>query len=111
MKIINTTQTKVVAENVMIAETLRKKTRGLLGYDVPFPIFFKSRWGIHTIGLKFPIDLLVCGDNFVVRFIRKAVAPGNLVFWWPWYRNVIELPAGTIDKNGTQYGDQLRLIG
>ncbi|GEM_PF-5024313 len=40
-------------------KTLKGKTIGLIGREKIAPVVFETRFGIHTFGLKFPIDVLV----------------------------------------------------
>lgn len=71
-------------------------------------ILFNTRFGIHTIGLKQPIDVLVV-DNFRVVKV-KTVKPNNLFFWNPRYSKVIELPESAVSKTGTRIGDKVKIF-
>lgn len=63
---------------------------------------------IHMFFMRFPIDVLYLNrDNEVVR-AQKGLKPWRV---GPLYtrgaRFVIELPAGAIERSGTDVGDQL----
>ena len=49
---------------------------GLIGKD-PTPLFFKTRFGIHTFGVITPIDVLILDKNYKVVKI-KALLPLGL---------------------------------
>ncbi len=108
MKVMNVTRNSAISENILVADTLAKKTSGLAGLDKPASLYFKTRWGIHTFGMKFSIDCVVCDDELVVKFIRKAIPANRLVFWSPRYKNVFEFPASAVGASGTEVGDMLR---
>ncbi len=109
MTVINTARRTVLAEDVHIAESFNEKAKGLRGQETPAAMFFETRWGIHTFGMKFPIDCVVLSDEFEVKYVREDMKPGRFFFWRPKYKNVLELPAGTVFKTGTKIGDTLEL--
>lgn len=92
------------------AEGVLNKTIGLIGARKPRPLFFKTRFGIHTFGLKFPIDVLILDKNDRVVYLRERLLPNRLFFWNPRFNKVIELPSGTILDNNIICGDKIRLI-
>ncbi|MEK7464608.1 MAG: DUF192 domain-containing protein [Patescibacteria group bacterium] len=110
MKILNISKNVVVADEVLVAESFEERTRGLMGFNEPVPLFLKTRWGIHTFGMKFAIDCIVCGEDLEVKTVRENLLPRKFFFWSPKYENVFELPAGAILSTGTQVGDKLKLI-
>lgn len=85
-----------------------KKIIGLIGKDKPQIIIFKTRFGIHTFFLKFPIDLIIVSKEKRVVFIKKSVKQNKIVFWNPKYNTVIELPEGTIKKLNIKIGSILK---
>lgn len=109
MIVINTTRRTLIGEDVYFAKTLAEKTNGLLGKDKSSSIFLKTRWGIHTVGMKFPIDCLVLDGRLEVKALRENLKPGRFFFWWPGYKNVLELPARTVLNTRTQIGDILEM--
>ncbi|MEK7169605.1 MAG: DUF192 domain-containing protein [Patescibacteria group bacterium] len=107
MIVINTIRSTLLGEDVLIARTFNEEAKGLLGRKEPAALFFKTRWGIHTFGMNFPIDCLVMNDKLEVKAIREDIKPNRFFFWWPGYKNILELPAGTVSKTGTKLGDVL----
>ncbi len=76
----------------------KDKIIGLLNAKKPYAIFFKTRFGIHTFGLKFAIDALILDKNNVVVKISENLKPNRIFLWHPKFDRVIELPAGEIEK-------------
>lgn len=80
---------------------------GFIGQEQLQAMIFKTRFGIHTFGLKFPIDILIISDNYRVVKIKENMLPGKVFFWNPKHKIVIELPKGTIKDSKTNVGDQI----
>src|SRR5690349_17943309 len=78
--------------------TFAQKSRGLLGTKTPKAVHFHTRWGIHTFGMHYPIDVIVLDTNGHVVKCTKSLSPNNMFFWHPKYELVVELPIGTIKK-------------
>ena len=65
--------------------------------------------GIHTIGMKFPIDVVFLSrDNVVLRLISGMV-PNRISGVQLRAYSVLELPNGTIKKSQTEVGDRLEI--
>ncbi len=90
-------------------KTLAEKSKGLIGASVPSGAYFRTRWGIHTFGVKFPIDIVIADEALRVRTVKKNLQPGRFFFWDPRFQDVFELPAGTIDGVRLVVGDTLEL--
>ena len=83
---------------VQYLSSILQATIGLLGAPKAYPVYFKTRFGIHTFGMKFPIDVLILGRNFDIVYLKSELVP-NRVFLWPlWYVHVVELPSGFIRR-------------
>ncbi|MGC9610639.1 MAG: DUF192 domain-containing protein [Minisyncoccia bacterium] len=109
MLVKNITRGTLLGEDVSVAKTFSEKVVGLSGKKTPASLFFKTRWGIHTFGMKLPIDCVIFDDAYRVRALAENLRPSRLFFWNPFYKNVLELPAGTVSKTGTKVGDMLEL--
>ena len=90
-------------------KTLTSKSIGLLGAKKAYPVFFKTRWGIHTYFLQFSIDVLILDSGNIVIKAVKDLPPYSIVVWHPRYENVLELPAGEIKKNDFKLGDRIEI--
>jgi len=82
----------------MPANNLIRKMVGLIGKQKPEPLLIKTRFGIHTLGLKFPIDVIVLNKKNTVMTLKKSLKPNRFFLWNPIYNTIIELPRGTIEK-------------
>jgi len=72
--------------------------KGLLGTKKPEAILIRTRFGIHTFGLSYPIDIVILDKRNIVKTIKTKLMPNRLFFWNPMYDKVIELPEGTVEK-------------
>lgn len=92
------------------ADTLWKASKGLIGYTHPIALFFKTRFGIHTFGLRFPIDVLILDTKNCVVICKKNLRPNRVFFWHPKWNRVVELPAGIIATRHITIGTPLHLV-
>lgn len=92
------------------AQTFFEKSKGLLGAEKPYPLFFQTRWGIHTFGMRFPIDVVILTNDNTIFAIKQNLQPNRFFFWNPFYRNVLELPVGTIQTERIKIGGKIHFI-
>lgn len=90
--------------------TTLQKTIGLLGKKQPESVLFETRFGIHTFGMQFPIDVVILSDTYRVEKFHQGLMPNRIFVWNPRYRYVLELPSGKINALHIHLGDKLRLI-
>lgn len=90
--------------------SLKQRTLGLIGAEKPYPISFKTRFGIHTFGLNFPIDVLILDKNNKVFSIRRNLLPNRIYVWNPKFDTVIELPVGFVSSSKIKIGEKISLI-
>ena len=110
-RVLNLTQGTVLATSLEVAGESSTRTRGLLGRDSLAEgegLWIIPCEGVHTIGMRFPIDLVYINGQKRVRKVRSGVPPWRLSFCLT-ARSVLELPAGTIRETQTQRGDQLEI--
>ena len=103
-----------VLASVEVAASLRERTRGLLGRDaVDGVLLLRPARSVHTIGMKFPIDVAFCtvqDDGLVV--LRTTTLRPHRVTMPVWKaRCVLEAEAGAFERWGVVEGDQLQLRG
>lgn len=94
---------------VRLRNSIWGKSIGLIGLKKMQPIFFQTRFGIHTFGMRFPIDVLILDKNNGIVRLTENLKPNKLFFWPLLYKNVVELPAGTIKKLKIKNGDKINL--
>jgi hypothetical protein len=83
------------------------KMRGLIGHKHPKAIVLHTRFGIHTVGVLFPIDVLILSKHHSVVAKKENLKPNRLFFWNPLFDIVIELPAGSIVEKKINIGDTI----
>lgn len=92
------------------AKNLKEKIQGLIGKEKPYALMIRTRFGIHTFGLKFPIDVVILNQENIVVKIKKSLKPDNIFLWNPIYDKIIELPSGTIEEKQIKIRSQVRLL-
>jgi len=109
VKVQNLTRGVVLACEVEVADTSRKRRKGLLGrtsLSEGEGLWITPCEAIHTIGMKFPIDVLFLGRDRKVIKLKEAVPPGRIAVCLRAH-SVLELPAGTAAATSTAVGDRL----
>lgn len=105
MKVINQTRNATLSENLIIPKTLLDQSLGLLKYKTPIAMRLKTRYGIHTFGMQYAIDILILDKENKVAAIKENLKPNKIFTWNPQHHQVLELPTGTIKKSKTQISD------
>jgi uncharacterized membrane protein (UPF0127 family) len=111
MLVRNETRSTILADAAEVADTTARRRRGLLGRDNLTSgegLWIVPCEGVHTLGMKFAIDVLYLDRKKRVRKLRRVMRPWRLSICLLAH-SVLELPAGTIDRTGTQPGDQILL--
>jgi uncharacterized membrane protein (UPF0127 family) len=96
---------------VKYLKTHLERTIGLIGKNQIEPVLIKTRFGIHTIGVKFNIDILILNSNNKVVQIKESLPPNNIFIWNPKYNIVLELPEKFIFRHRIKKGDILNING
>ncbi|HSW48557.1 MAG TPA: DUF192 domain-containing protein [Bryobacteraceae bacterium] len=109
MKVRNLTRSSVLATQAGVADTSAARCVGLLRHSsLPegHGLWIVPSEGIHTFGMKFPIDVAFLDRKKKVLKVRHRMGPRRLSLCL-WAHSVLELPAGTLEATGTQRGDRL----
>lgn len=99
----------MLGDSVQVADTSAKRRTGLLKHSsLPegHGLWIVPCEGVHTWGMRFPIDVVFLNRKRKVLKVRKHM-PKRRIALCLWAHSVLELPAGTLDRTGTQKGDQL----
>ena len=109
---VERTRTPLASKARMALDPL-SRAKGLLGTDrLPEDeaLVFPECHSIHTIGMRFPIDVIFVDQRWRVVALRPQLRPGRLVFpvWGAW--GVVEMAPGTLERVPLQVGDQLNLL-
>ncbi len=111
LAVTNRTRGTSVAAHADIADTSEKRRRGLLPRS-EFPagegLWIVPCEGVHTFGMKFPIDVLYLNKKRKVLKIRPEMKKSRISFCLTAH-SVLELPAGMAAQTGTVVGDELEI--
>ena len=112
MPVINRTKKSWLATKVRKADNFMTRLVGLLKRRNLGPeeaLWLMPSKGIHTIGMKFPIDVLFLTRDHVVLQVITEMRPCRISTVQLRGYSVLELPSGTIKKSQTEVGDQLEI--
>ncbi len=101
---------KTISLQVSHARTLPQKIIGLIGAKKPQVLLLKTRFGIHTFGVRFPIDVIVLDGQNNAVLIKKSLKSNRVFFWNPRFDVVVELPEGMIERSNIKLGDSIKLV-
>lgn len=113
LSIVNQSRGATLASTVEIAESFWSRGKGLIGRrNLPddFGLVIRPCGSIHMFFMSIPLDVLHLDKHGrVVRILAgiKPWRPGPIVPRGKW---VVELPAGTVARDGTQLGDIIALV-
>jgi uncharacterized membrane protein (UPF0127 family) len=112
MKACNLRNGKELSNNLIVADTLFKRMKGLLGkseMQSGEALWIKPCMSIHTFFMKFPIDVVFLNKRNQVVAIKKNMVPNRLTRLYLRSLSVLELPAGTIEATATRVGDEIEI--
>ncbi len=100
----------MVADRVSVADTRATRAVGLLsrtGLDPGEALWIVPSRGVHTCGMKFPIDLLALDERGTVIDRVVNLKPWRIRLPRRGTAGVLELPAGTLDGSATRLGHRI----
>jgi uncharacterized protein len=111
VKVVNETRGTVIGERVEVADTSMTRMVGLLGrtgVDAGAGLWIKPSSGVHTIGMKFPIDVIGLNGKREVIKLWQNLVPYRITSVSGRLRSVVELAAGQIADCKVELGDVLQ---
>ena len=108
-QVTNPERGTVLATRLEVADSARKRSKGLLGRDglnSGGGLWIVPCESVHTFFMQFPIDLVYLDRKNRVKKTRSGVGPWRLSACLTAH-SVLELPVGTIQSSLTQKGDTL----
>ena len=110
MRVRNVTRDCVLGDGVRQASSLFSRMRGLLGTRGLSPgegVWISPCSSIHSLGMAFEFDALFLDAGMRVVALHRRFRKNRLsrVYWDA--RGVLELPGGTIERTGTEVGDEI----
>ena len=112
MPVINLTKETWLATKVRKADNFLTRLVGLLKRKNLGPeeaLWLMPSKGIHTIGMKFPIDVVFLNKGSRVVGLVSGLVPNRISAVHLSSYSVLELPNGTIRKSRSEIGDQFEI--
>ena len=107
----NSSKQVVLGDAITVADTAATRRTGLLrrqGLAQGEGLWIVPCEAVHTFRMNFPIDVLfIDRDKRVTKIVANMKRSRMAMSWRA--RSVIELPAGTAEKTGTEVGDKLEV--
>jgi uncharacterized membrane protein (UPF0127 family) len=110
--VINLTRGTWLATRVKKADNFLTRIVGLLKRHALGPeeaLWLVPSKGIHTIGMKFPIDVIFLDRDNVVQRVISGLPPYRVTNIQFRTYSILELPKGTIGKSLTELGDKFEI--
>ena len=110
VRVSNVTRQVELAHRVDVADTGRKRRKGLLSHSSL--AYGEGMWivpceAVHTFGMRFAIDLIYLDRNNVILKIRHSVPPWRMSACLSAH-SVLELASESVRKTGTKPGDRIK---
>jgi uncharacterized membrane protein (UPF0127 family) len=109
---VNVTRGSVLAAQARVADTLGKRLVGLLRDSALAEgdgLWIVPCNSIHSFAMKFRFDAVFLDSRQGVVHLVRDMAPWRVSPIKFAAHSVLELPAGVIDRTGTQPGDQFEM--
>ena len=108
----NRTRQCYLSTDLSLAATHWSRFRGLMCSNTKNFSAGKALWivpshGVHTLGMRFPIDVLYLDSSNVVVHIEQELKPWRVAPVRMSTASVLELPSETLQSTGTSIGDEL----
>ncbi|MCX6381376.1 MAG: DUF192 domain-containing protein [Armatimonadetes bacterium] len=97
----------VIIPCIEIAHRLARQTVGLLGrtsLNSTEGLWLEPCNGVHTIGMRFPIDVVYLDKHGCVLSVRRGIVPFRICLPVRSTRAMLELRAGTAESCAIQVG-------
>jgi uncharacterized protein len=110
----NRTRNAYLATHLSVAGTHWSRLRGLMCKDAAsFPagdaLWIVPSRGVHTLAMKFPIDVLYLDTNKFVVHVERNLKPWRVARVSMRAASVLELPGNTLKSSRTAIGDQIEI--
>jgi uncharacterized membrane protein (UPF0127 family) len=110
----NRTRNAYLATHLYVAGTHWSRLRGLMCRDAgSFPpgdgLWIVPSRGVHTLAMKFPIDVLYLDLNKLVVHVEQNLKPWRVARVSMSTASVLELPNNTLKSSGTNIGDEIEI--
>ena len=110
----NRTRLSYLATELEVANTHWTRFRGLMARESNTFGDGRGLWivpchGVHTMGMRFPIDVLYLDRENVVVHLEQSLAPWRFAPVRRKAKSVLELPTATVSTTRTEVGDKVEI--
>ena len=110
----NRTRNAYLSTHLSVAGTHWSRLRGLMWKDAAsFPagdgLWIVPCRGVHTLAMRFPIDVLYLDTNKFVVHVAQNLKPWRVARVSLRAASVLELPGNTLRSSGTAIGDEIEI--
>lgn len=112
MRIVNETKGSILGSRVVVARSFWQRFLGLMfrrSLDEGAGLVVDPCSSIHTMWMRFPIDVLYVDERGVIVRADDGMQPWRIGPLFSRGKFVVELPRGVIAMTGTTAGDQISL--
>jgi len=113
VRVVNRTCGTTVGERVELASTSLTRLWGLLGrrgLDAGGGLWIVPSSGVHTIGMRFPIDVVGLDKDLRVIKLWRGLVPYRVTSVSLKMHSVLELSPGRIRESRIDVGDVLQVV-
>jgi uncharacterized protein len=110
----NRTRLSYLATELEVANTHWTRFRGLMAresytFQKGHALWIVPCHGVHTMGMRFPIDVLYLDRENVVVHLERSLAPWRFAPLRSKAKSVLELPNATVSATRTEVGDKVEI--
>jgi uncharacterized membrane protein (UPF0127 family) len=108
--LLNKTKGQTVSTKLSVADTSLSRLFGLMGrkgLDAGAGLWIRPSSGVHTFGMRFPIDVVALDKSLRVVGLWPNLKPFRVTPIRFKTHSVVELPAGQIASSQICLGDEL----
>jgi hypothetical protein len=111
----NRTRRAYLATELSVADTHWARLRGLMGtapaaFRAGQGLWIVPSHGVHTLAMRFPIDVLYLDGNRFVVHLEQNLKPWRVAPIRARATSVLELPTETLRSTGTVLGDEIEIL-
>jgi hypothetical protein len=111
---LNRTRRQYLATRLAVADGHWSRLRGLIGkgandFGNGHGLWITPCRGVHTLGMRFPIDVAYLDSDHVVVHLERGLRPWRFAPIRFRAASVLELPEHTLQATGTTIGDELEI--
>jgi uncharacterized protein len=111
---LNRTRRQFLATRLAVADTHWSRFCGLMGkppreFGDGHALWITPCRGVHTWGMRFPIDVAYLDPNNVIVHLETGLRPWRFAPIRLKATSVLELPEHTLKATGTTIGDELEI--